>query len=285
MALYFGGAPSGVGPQKFDEKTDEILEKIENVDLDIAELTQKVNSLQIIVSDIYNGNQTNEWIANLAASGTNSETYNNTERMDYLITQSLACDDASVSKYLLQWAAANNKAHIFYKSSLGNTSTVTWDSLTSLNSIFSNSSALRLIANKAVTFTATCDVSSTWQTMATNYSVANSIISSSSVAKNVLEEKEGSNGLYTLGSNTSYATEVSMNTYMFVTRVSISCYGSRYHVPYKYYVGSTAVYNTSHRDCNWHDVYRFANKIVATPTTMGEYGTIVPVTSVYGYYK
>lgn len=129
------------------EKIDALEAKAKLIDDKLSGLILSVNSVKsvvtdtnTIVTDIYQGVQINEWIADLKASGLQSTTYNTPDRMNYLIDYQSAVLNADVNRYLMKYVSDNGKnigRFIGLIISSETTTTVPWESLTTLNDIFS----------------------------------------------------------------------------------------------------------------------------------------------------
>lgn len=128
-------------------KLDELLDRATN-------LMNRVEDTYLVAKDILLGTNIADWVADLAASGTGSATYADSDRMNALIENTDACRNVNVAQYLLDWAVAQNKANTYFGSALGDLSGVTWESLTSVNAIMANNTAFTAIANDSILFSA-----------------------------------------------------------------------------------------------------------------------------------
>lgn len=241
MAIFNGGGVSGVSPQKFDAgldevkqaisgvqsgvteigiDTDAILAKLGTIETSFAEIQGNTSTILSVVNDILLGRQLSEWIADLAASGKQSGTYANAERMNALIADADACKNITVNQHILDWGIANNKTGVFYKSYLGTASGATWDSLTTPTSICTNSTAFSAICNNSAVLDVTYENSTMRKNIFTNRSATHSILRKSSTAMSLLQSKAQRGQRITSGINTDRYKSVTKN--MFVLYVQFN---------------------------------------------------------------
>lgn len=171
------------------------LKKLEaSMSAEFDDVLAAINNVQLRVDDIYFGNQISEWIEDLNSSGKNSLTYQDSVKMNTLISNTAACNDSRVAIYLLEWAIDNNKVGIFYGSSVGDAGEITWDSLATLDSVMSNNAAFTEIANNYTAITASLNLKDGRDSIISNYSVTENIIRASDTSLSSLKtiKKSGS---------------------------------------------------------------------------------------------
>ena len=147
MALYFGGAPSGVGPNKFDAGIDEVKEAvntgvqsitsgiemilgdtgslltdvanlkddtetiIERLDLLQAKfesIEYAVNESNQYINAIYYENTIVDWIKDLKTNKKNSETWRDSSKMNQLLDYQPAYMDSTLDDLLFEYVVINN---------------------------------------------------------------------------------------------------------------------------------------------------------------------------------
>lgn len=160
-------------------KLDELLKRAEN-------LMNRVEDTYLVAKDILMGTNVADWVEDLATSGKQSATYSDADRMNVLIANVDAVNNINVTQYLCDWAAANNKAGVYFGTVLGNVSGVTWDSLTTAAQVCGNAAAFTAIANNNTTISVSLSNSTMRQAMYNAYATTESILAASSVAMNVV---------------------------------------------------------------------------------------------------
>lgn len=163
-------------------KLDELLERA-------TSLMNRVEDTYLVAKDILMGTNIADWVADLAASGTGSATYADSERMNALIENTDACRNVNVAQYLLDWAVAQNKANTYFGSALGDSSGVTWESLTSVNAIMANSAAFTAIAGDSLVYEVTANNVPCRRAIFSNSDITEDIIKASDTAMNVMRNK------------------------------------------------------------------------------------------------
>lgn len=163
-------------------KLDELLERA-------TSLMNRVEDTYLVAKDILLGTNISDWVADLEASGTSSATYGDSDRMNALIENTDACRNANVAQYLLAWAVLQNKANTYFGSALGDSSGVTWESLTSVNAIMANSAAFTAIAGDSLVYEVTAKNVPCRQAIFSNSDTTEDIIKASDTALNVMRNK------------------------------------------------------------------------------------------------
>lgn len=208
------------------EKIDALEAKAKLIDDKLSGLILSVNSVKsvvtdtnTIVTDIYQGVQINEWIADLKASGLQSTTYNTPDRMNYLIYYQSAVLNADVNRYLMKYVSDNGKnigKFIGLIISSETTTTVSWESLTTLNDIFSNVQAFTELTNSSAAFDLILKGAKPKTALYSNVAIVKPILNANAAAKN------------TLLANCSqiYVTGNSYDAYTFVGTITNATHGS-----------------------------------------------------------
>lgn len=150
-------------------KLDELLERA-------TSLMNRVEDTYLVAKDILLGTQISDWIADLAASGTSSATYQDASRMNTLIANEDAVNTTSIATLLRDWSIANNKTGIFFGTYLNNPSEVDWSSLTTPSSITANAIALNAIIGNDTAFKYAFDLTAFRNTLYDNSFVTESIM-------------------------------------------------------------------------------------------------------------
>lgn len=193
------------------------LREMESVYTDIDYIKETVGNIKITVEDIYTGNQISEWVSDLTSFGTNSTTYKDASRMNVLITNKDACENASIDDYLFTWAVSNNKTGTFLKNSLASPGSTNWDSLTTPDSIAKNGTAFSTLCNDSRNFelfigNSTCKTA-IWNNSSVTESkltaTAKSILSKH--AKRVTWQTQGMGGRKAIN---GYVTNIVINSYV-----------------------------------------------------------------------
>lgn len=175
--------------EKLQAKADEIKLAVDEFGEMLEEIQGFTNETNVVVKDILNGRQLSEWIADLAASGKQSATYSNADRMNALIADRDACRNITVSQHIFDWGVAKNKVGTYLNSAIGSVNGVTWSNVTTAMQAFGNANAFSAITRDSVVFSAAVGNQTSRQAMYSNYSVTQDKIKSSSVAINILREK------------------------------------------------------------------------------------------------
>lgn len=251
MALLNGGSVGGVGPQKFDAGIDEVVQAVNEVQSSVESLSEehatlasdhqnllsKVNLLQSniteikgtvssvvsICNDILLGRQTSEWIADLAASGKSSATYADSSRMQTLIENTDACKNVTVNQHILDWGIAKNKTGIFFNSYLSGTGGVSWSSLTTPNSIFTNTTATKAIVNNYSLFEVVFANTTTRQNIFTNRSVTHNVIRNTPTAMTFLNDHSKAGQRISSGISDTSLKGVTKNMFVLYVQFESQC--------------------------------------------------------------
>lgn len=226
-----------------------------------------INNVQLRVDDIYFGNQISEWVEDLEAFGTSSTTYNDSTRMSKIIENSDACNNANIAKILLDWSISNNKLGIYCGSAIGNVSGVTWSSLANVNSVCSNSSAIKAVANNSLVFENFFGNASCRSSMFTYYSTTQSAITSSTSAMSFLNGKKQTKTLSYEG-----GSSVSASGKFFILGLN-----SEYMCKMEVYKGSSVIYSVypqTHSEEGYVTVYKFADKVTMSPYYHSSYSFV-----------
>lgn len=185
-------------------KLDELLDRATN-------LMNRVEDTYLVAKDILMGTQIGDWIADLKASGTASATYGDSSRMNVLIANEDAANNSDVAKYLVQWAVANNKFGTYCGAACGAVSGVTWDSLTTPNTVMGNAAAFTALCGNSVAIYEVLKVKACKQAIWANLAICDTIIRSSDTASSALEK---------LCSNVEFRIEEASQGKWFVHRVN-----------------------------------------------------------------
>lgn len=153
-----------------------VYDRIEDVLGRIESLYGRVEDTYLVAKDILLGTQISDWIADLAASGTSSATYQDASRMNTLIANNDAVNTTSIATLLRDWSIANNKTGIFFGTYLNNPSGVDWSSLTTPSSITANAIALNAIVGNDTAFRYAFDLTAFRNTLYDNSLVTESIM-------------------------------------------------------------------------------------------------------------
>ena len=164
-----------------------VYDRIEDVLGRIESLYGRVEDTYLVAKDILLGTQIGDWIADLKASGTASATYGDEERMNILIANEDAAKNQDVAKYLVQWAAANNKYGTYCGAACGAVSGVTWDRLTTPNAVMSNATAFTALCGNSTAIYETLNVKSCRQAIWSNLSICDSIIRSNNTSLKAMQ--------------------------------------------------------------------------------------------------
>lgn len=124
-----------------------------------------------------------EWIDDLETNGTSSATYKDASRMETLIATEDACLNLTITELLCSWAVDNSKAGTYFGTIIGDVSDVTWSSLTSINNVTANSTALTAILKNSTTLDVFMNNTKCKQSLFTNYSVSSPILTGMTLTK------------------------------------------------------------------------------------------------------
>lgn len=156
----------------------------------LNEVQRYANETNIVVKDIYNGTNAIDWILDLKTAGKSSVTYGSKERMEFLLTYSEAVNDTAVNQYVFDYGIENNlNIGLFYQMLLGNEPGVTWPSLTTFDAVCKNKMAFKKMCDKTQAIKLAKNNKTSFRTMANNYNYTESVITSSTVALDVLSKE------------------------------------------------------------------------------------------------
>lgn len=171
--------------------TEEILLRLNNID-EIYSLVVKNNQY---LDDIYYGNSVVDWINDLRENGTNSDTYKDSERMNYLCAFKNAVVDTSVNTYLTTWAVNNGfNLGTYFGTMIGSVEGLTWSNCETIQQLYSNDSAFNAIANSSVAFNALFGNSTLKNNLYTYWKEVEDTLGTASVSKNKLQSSTSGNG-------------------------------------------------------------------------------------------
>lgn len=180
------------------DKIDALESKANLIDDKLSSLILSVNSVKsvvadtnTIVKDIYEGVQINEWIADLKQSGLQSTTYNTPERMDFLISYESAVLNTDVDDYLIKYVVENNKnlgQFIGIIISSEKSTSVSWPSLTTIDSICKNTQAFTELVQSSTAFDIVLKGAKPKTALYSNVSITKPVLNSNASAKNILND-------------------------------------------------------------------------------------------------
>lgn len=165
------------------DKLDEILKILNKQDEKLSKLYQFSNETNAVVKDILLGTNVAEWIDDLETNGTSSATYKDASRMETLIATEDACLNLTITELLCSWAVDNSKAGTYFGTIIGDVSGVTWSSLTSIDTVTANSTALSSVLKNATTLDVFMNNTKCRKSLYTNYSVSADILKGMSLTK------------------------------------------------------------------------------------------------------
>ena len=210
------GIKTDVSGVKVD--TESILYRIDELKNTADAILNFASETNIVVKDILQGRQISDWVEDLKTHGTNSDTYKNSERMNALIADRDSCMNPDVESYILKWGIANNKIGIYLNSVIGNVSGVTWSSLTTPNSVFSNSKAVDAVFGSSIAFNNIINTGGCGKAIIDNYSITESRITSNPTSWSIINNRKKSENILNAG------------IYTEVTRDNIAYYAFHYYV-------------------------------------------------------
>ena len=174
-----------------ESKANLIDDKLSSLILSVNSVKSVVTGTNIIVTDIYQGVQINEWIADLKASGLQSTTYNTPDRMNYLIDYQSAVLNADVNRYLMKYVVDNNKnvgQFIGLIIASETTTNVPWATLTTVNALCANSQAFTELTNSLSAFDLFLKGAKPKTALYSNVSITKPVLNSNASAKNILND-------------------------------------------------------------------------------------------------
>ena len=160
-------------------KLDELLDRA-------TSLMNRVEDTYLVAKDILLGTNIADWVEDLAASGKQSATYSDADRMSVLIANVDACKNNSANQHIFDWGVANNKVGTFLNSCFGTVSGVDWSEISTPAQASSNSSAFQKIASDEQCFGVFFTNATAKQSLWDNFLVTEPQIRSSSSSINVL---------------------------------------------------------------------------------------------------
>lgn len=134
---------------------------IESLQKTQASSLSKINDTYLVCKDILTGQQVSDWVADLKAYGTSSETYANSSRMTTLVNSSDAVGNSDVTKTILDWSLDNAMVGSYFGTLTGDT-TVSWSALTTADALVSSEDALCGVIINDDTY---------WSTLVKNYTL------------------------------------------------------------------------------------------------------------------
>ena len=192
-------------PDSLDADFTDVKNAIDGVKTDTELIYSSMQSLMLIlnslkaigsetnaiVKDIYEGVQINEWIADLKQSGLQSTTYNTPERMNFLISYESAVLNTDVDDYLIKYVVENNKnlgQFIGIIISSEKSTSVSWPSLTTIDSICKNTQAFTELVQSSTAFDIVLKGAKPKTALYSNVSITKPVLNSNASAKNILND-------------------------------------------------------------------------------------------------
>lgn len=200
-----------------------IISKLNVLQTTVADIQGSTGTIIAICNDILLGRQISEWIADLAASGKSSATYADSSRMQTLIGNTDACKNVTVNQHILDWGIANNKTGTFFNSYLSGTGGVSWSSLTTPNSIFTNATATKAIVNNYSLFEVVFANTTTRQNIFTNRSVTHSVIRNTPNAMTFLNDHSKAGQRISSGISDTSLKGVTKNMFVLYVQFESQC--------------------------------------------------------------
>ena len=169
-----------------------------------ASSLSKINDTYLICKDILTGQQVSDWVADLKAYGTSSETYANSSRMTTLVNSSDAVGDSGVTKTILGWSLDNAMVGTYFGTLTGDT-TVSWSSLTTADELVSSEDAFAAMCSNDDAWSRLRDTNALKTATANIFSTTLASYVKNSAAVKERLDKESTSELTKTGASVTYS--------------------------------------------------------------------------------
>lgn len=183
--------------RKVKQETDAIKTDVGGVKTDVSTLELKLNEVQgiasetlIVAKDILTGKQISSWVADLTASGKQSATYQDSSRMNILLTNKDSCRNNNVCQYIYDFAVENTKTGTYFGTALDSEGGVSWDTLTTPTSVCGNATAFEIIMNDEITCKVLLKNQPSKTAIWDNATITENILATSPFALNVMNAEK-----------------------------------------------------------------------------------------------
>lgn len=196
--------------EALENKAKLISDSLSSLILSVNSIKSVVTDTNTTVTDIYQGVQINEWIADLKASGLQSTTYQTPDRMNFLIDYQSAVLNADVNKYLIKYVVDNNKnlgQFIGLIVSSETSTNVPWSTLTTVDAICANTQAFTELTNSFSAFDLVLKGAKPKTALYSNVSITKPVLNSNASAKKILNNN-CTDQIY------GYSHTLTLNTYV-----------------------------------------------------------------------